>query len=731
MEPLSLASGVITCAEACGQISKLVRKCANLKNAPEVLDQFSKEILDLHSIVDVIDDVLRGFPENFDKGSTKILNDNLDRTKGTLLELESFIVYELTTNTAYVAGTRVDKSVFFRKGSKILEFQKQIRMRKQDLVLAIGIFNLSRNQWQSSRIACLLGLIQDQSDHRLVPLSPEHGAKQLKLLIGTASENWNMRYNLNENPSVAPAERERLQLSGKFRAVSQTPNLEHSPSVLRTCSDQADDNASSVHWSEVTCDGYCRCPCHTIQVFRSPKLFENILGNLCLAYRTFPLARQGCRSFRCKARAGETTCMYTFPPWLLDWALSITCWYTLAQRPELLLRVMRKRDFQYIENLFRLPKVKIIGTIKEMLDDENLSVIDIDKDGETVLRKAIRAHSWNLARLLIFYGADINHVNFRQSRPSSPFIEAWSIRWAYNGPSLDLLAIWDTMFFKGLDSFDIFGFSTLHKAYLGLNGLVFDSVLEAVEPWYINASDLLWRTVLWWACTRGDFRAVEKLLECGADPEKQSLDGDSPLDRALQADLAVAELLLARKVDVNAADDSGATPMHSISSHTSSLIKPMMRLGASLETRDKDGSTPLLTACYGATAEVVAELLACGADINAFNFHEFNAVAEVVITNDFRILSVLLSNPNLRFEVDDYSLSKFFDDVAYWTWDIRVFDVLEEKWPIQTDFEARFDIDVTLDSARWRRDFQTEWSEEHAMPKDEDPGAWYETATSR
>ena len=619
----------------------------------------------------------------------------------------------------------MDKSVFLRKESKIEDFQKQILLRKQDLLLAMTIFNLSLNQWHSSQNPCSLGLIQDQSVSRLTSSPPEHSARQPKLFVGTGFGDSNTRYNLGGSSSIALPEGQKLQLLDSSEAIFQLPNREHPLSVLETRSDQVDDSVSSANWPETSCDDFCHCPCHTIQIFKSPRLFENILGNLIIAYRTFPSARQSCRDFRCQARAGETTCIYTFPPWLHGLALSITYRYTLAQRPELLLRVMLKRDFGFIDLLLTLPEAKILGTMKEMLDSGKLSVVDIDENGETVLRKAIRAHSWNLARLLISYGADINHVDFRQSRPSSPFIKAWSTRWAFDWFSFELPANWDTMFLKGLSSFDIFGFSTLHKAYLGLNGLLFDNVLEAVNSQHINASDSLGRTVLWWACTRGDSRAVEKLLEWGADPEKQSLDGRSPLHLAVQTDVAVAELLLAKKVDVNAADYRGRTPMHFISSRTSSLIKPMMRLGTILETRDQDGDTPLIEACFQDQIKVVAELLACGADINICNFQGNNSILMVICRNHFDILSMLLSDLNLRFGASHRDCFMFFTFVAFWTYDIRIFDVLKDKWPIQTDFEARFDIDRALGNARWRRDYQTQWSKKCGRPRDEGPESWY------
>ena len=58
MDPLSITASALTCVAACGQTSKLIKRCANLRNVPRVLGQLNEEVLALHYVVDEIGDVL-------------------------------------------------------------------------------------------------------------------------------------------------------------------------------------------------------------------------------------------------------------------------------------------------------------------------------------------------------------------------------------------------------------------------------------------------------------------------------------------------------------------------------------------------------------------------------------------------------------------------------------------------------------------------------------------------
>ena len=475
------------------------------------------------------------------------------------------------------------------------------------------------------------------------------------------------------------------------------------------------------------CNTSCRCPCHSINRIKSPKLLHAFLGSFFLSYRSYPSLKQAC-GVRCRARAGGINCVYAFPPLLLERVISIFYSCALAKGPELLLRVMRRRDFGSIVLLLHGPQSYALKEIKNMLDCGEASVLDIDEEGFTILHIAAFQREWKLAHMLISYGADINYVNNEKICPSSPFIDAWSTQWEEPLGQDDIPENWDDLFYQDITQFDSFGFSSLHKAYLGLSGLTFSQVLASTKRSDVDESDYQGRTVLSWAAARGDSRTVEKLLACGAHPEKRDAMNCSPLHFALRADVSTAEMLLDAKADVNITNEWGSTPMHYATWQTSSLIKRMVDLGADIEKRNAFGQTPLSAACQYDRAYTVKELLKYGADINVWEVEGFTPIVVAVMLNNHRTILFLLSNPSLRFDADDGNKSKFFNCVAYYG-DVQTLVIFKDQWPIRTGFEETFDVDEALECSRFRRDFNASWSKDFTRPRDEDPIAWYEAFT--
>jgi ankyrin repeat protein len=157
---------------------------------------------------------------------------------------------------------------------------------------------------------------------------------------------------------------------------------------------------------------------------------------------------------------------------------------------------MRKRDFGIIIALLTVRQSHALNVMKCMLDRGEASVLDINSNGYTILQKVVARRKWNLAHLLISYGADINYVNQEEKCPTSPFIDAWSRRWEQRLRQSDIPANWDNLFFQDIAQFDRFGFSSLHKAYLGLSRLTFDQVLASATRSNVDESDYQGRTVL-------------------------------------------------------------------------------------------------------------------------------------------------------------------------------------------------------------------------------------------
>ena len=733
MDPLSISASVVALLGAGGTLAKLLRKGIGLRNAPDVLRALNDEVSELQSIANDVNDLLLTADRHPDDQPPKSLISALSRVKSILLKLESYISYQLTIVTADGESNRLDKSVYLRAEHRLQQFKDEILTSRIALATALSLFNSSismRHQIQSRQISSSLEKLHTKIE--MVPAlavrvldTPQHIAfpqttfrpieTRGKLLegrpgVGSGSEDPQDRPGINpDTPSKPQNDDSRIIVSSELKNQKQ----HQSASILRLMQD--------------SCNTGCHCPCHSVNRIRSPKLLHAFLGSFFLSYRSYPSLKQAC-GIRCRARAGGINCVYAFPPFLLERAISIFYSSAVAKGPELLLRVMRRRHLGYIQLLLHGPQSYALKEIKNMLDCGEASVLDIDEYGYTILHGAALRRKWKIAHMLISYGADINYVNQEEKGLSSPFIDAWSTRWGDPLGQDDIPENWDDLFYQDIAHFDCFGFTSLHKAYLGLSGLTFDQVLASIKRSDVDKSDDQGRTVLIWAAARGDPRTVEKLLACGAHPEKRDATNCSPLHFASWTDVSTAEVLLDAKADVNITDMWGAIPMHFVTSRTCSLIRRMVDLGADIEKRDDFGYTPLLRACQYGRAYTAKELLDCGADINVRGVNGISPIRWAVKCNHHKTLSMLLSNPSLRFEADDGNKSDFFSHVAFRS-NVRTLVILEDEWPIRTGFEETFDVRKALKCARRRRDFNAAWSKKWMSPRDEDPVAWHEAFT--
>ena len=136
----------------------------------------------------------------------------------------------------------------------------------------------------------------------------------------------------------------------------------------------------------------------------------------------------------------------------------------------------------------------------------------------------------------------------------------------------------------------------------------------------INAMDSHGRTALGWAALRNDERAVQALLEAGADPNICDHRGRTTFtDAARLTYVFCAEVMLAVKTDPSWNVIGGETPLHSAASTPSATaknIKRMVAAGGDPNLRDKGGNTPLAYAAVRDNCIAVACLLDLGADVN-------------------------------------------------------------------------------------------------------------------
>lgn len=195
---------------------------------------------------------------------------------------------------------------------------------------------------------------------------------------------------------------------------------------------------------------------------------------------------------------------------------------------------------------------------------------------------------------------------------------------------------------------DLYGFSPLHKAVLGMSNRSLQNILGNGE-FSIDKPDCEGRTALSWAASRNDTEAVRMLLSYGADIEIASRRRYRPVNEAAKSGLACLELLIAAGANVTAGHHHGFdTLLHVLLSDMAEeeiyeAVQLLLDAGANINVKDSSGQTPLIRACYGNHTKSVKLLIERGADLTSHNNSGDNALLYAIRGNRHAILQQLLS----------------------------------------------------------------------------------------
>ena len=189
-------------------------------------------------------------------------------------------------------------------------------------------------------------------------------------------------------------------------------------------------------------------------------------------------------------------------------------------------------------------------------------------------------------------------------------------------------------------------FTRVHKTVLQILHLDLEKELERDRS-IIDQADADGKTALSWAAARGDSTAVETLLRYGANPDIPDRIRQGPLRQSMKApDSRCAQLLLAYGAKVDQIDNWRQTALQSALYYPASLLlmRPLLRAGASVNTQDSLGHTPLMEAVALNNPEALGLLLARGADPNIPNNHGNTPLHQGVRHNSHEALTVLLDS---------------------------------------------------------------------------------------
>lgn len=239
---------------------------------------------------------------------------------------------------------------------------------------------------------------------------------------------------------------------------------------------------------------------------------------------------------------------------------------------------------------------KLISTRLLVFNHPSKANINVrNKSGWTPLHVAIEKGFYEIAKMLIEKGADVNAINNRGRAP---------IHYTENLKVLKML---------------------IEK---GAN---------------INEKDKEsgW-TPLHFAVTRQNMEEiVEYLITNGADVNAKSFDGSTALHLRLYA-----KRLIAAGADVNAKDNHGNTPLHyAYIHHIKDAAEPLINAGADVNAKNKDNSTPLHLACnsYSNDAYRLVQK-SIEKQLNPFSLeHVVDGFAHATLSWTFDVIRLLIS----------------------------------------------------------------------------------------
>lgn len=355
------------------------------------------------------------------------------------------------------------------------------------------------------------------------------------------------------------------------------------------------------------CRPGCGCSCHVKRNINSPRLLNAFFGDLSIHWRSQKKLEVRCN---CSGHTGVAV-FYRFPEYIVQRYISMVLEMTYLDGPELLLRVPRVLPWTHL--LWRYSVYGDLKAVQRMFADRVASPHDIDPAGRNALVHASKHRSTELGVFLLDQGADVNQPDNIGGTASERFLKR-----SFGGMYSDNDAIIRRIL-KGDDSFDEFGFTTLHKIVLGFDHRNIQVVLDTTTD-TLNVPDSLGRTCLFWAVFCDNIEHVRLLLSYGADPNVRDLRGFSPLDFVRGPAVCKSLLDHDAKLNINPRNHyRSSVHEHVLENGCPDVIDVFASAGFNIDIRNKDDDTPLLDAVYRGQTAVAKRLLELGANVNGVN----------------------------------------------------------------------------------------------------------------
>ena len=397
MDPFSLTVGILTLLGAGGTIGKTLNKVITLK-ASGVFFALNNEVVDLQIVVQDVSNLLHQYSEIRQAAPISSICFALDKSKRTLLNLESLIAYELTTTTGKDNELRLDRSAWLRLEPEVLRLKNEVRDDRVRLSTALNVLSSSTSLEIGAQIRQLRFTVESVSLNTGAARGELVGQMQdlvslVQGSLGSSTRQESARGCCHDEQRTAAAPDTNEVPQNILNCVSQQSTPLSTDLALTRQPAPRGYNALQIAKSNSfkitgkSCNVNCHCSCHKKSSLKSPKSLKTILGSIMVGYNAIPGLAQSCNDPSCKGQSTNITYTYTFPEWFVSRVVYFNFKNEQLRGPELCLRVVRKRPRNadiFVAAWDDREEVALKHTKRLLLAGE-ASVLDVDPRGESVL----------------------------------------------------------------------------------------------------------------------------------------------------------------------------------------------------------------------------------------------------------------------------------------------------------------------------------------------------------
>ncbi|KAK5045794.1 hypothetical protein LTR84_008887 [Exophiala bonariae] len=608
-DPLSIAASAVALtklSQTC--VTRLLHLIKRMQTAPADIKALSNEVADLN----VFFDAVQVLSQNVDADSGQQFRFLatvpllLERARAALSELEGL----LEEFTSYPNGARA-RLQWIRRGDTLLSLRKRFKQIKTELNGVLTLSTAAATYVHGSRLSFL----------PLLPLSVSwptlrNSARIPKIEI--LLEDLHNALNLDDRAAGTSQSVERFSPETTiFIPVSRSRH----------------------------CKVVCNCLCHSAGTHRTPPFLKRFIGTLFLGYTGSPLFSAQCNVKTCQnPLQGSLDIIYCFPLWYCQRALNISVSSSVSLGTTIRFHVKRRIPWGGGQDtLLRFALTGNIDGAKLLIASRNALLTDVDPNhGRTALHYAVLRNKVEVCELLLLEGAD---PQLQDDSGISASQKAWEQILCQRGSTAEIEGL--KRLFPGSEELENYGFSYIHNVVLDILPAKLEAELQNVlYRNQVHAVDRLKRTALHWAATRGDEQAVRHLVEAGSDVNARDEFNSTALTLAASTgSVRILELLLLHGADVHARTSIGSQAMHHACRHQS-LVAPveiLLQAGASLDSTNKNGHSPLCGAAISNRHDIGAFLLARGVDMHVRSLHGDTPLFETIFHNSHEFLQLLLA----------------------------------------------------------------------------------------